>query len=304
MKKKELIKKFNKLTVEWITILDVYKTGRRKSFLIETYVKKISNVLFYNYSWDSFDDTTMFRKMFDKWTNMGIFKVVHHDLYSKYCKNRTFNTLFIDSMIIQNYNCSDEEIDYYYKIKSKKQLKLNSICDSNNIIHSYCYSNPKEHDVTHVPALVKNVKCNLSKNALVVGDKGYRTENNKFFKQQNKIKKILVLICPKKKKSEEQKIKEQKTNEKKDKEQNNKRKYKKSEKQKQKEQKNKKPKKIIKRLTEAKKKILKKRYIVEQTYSHVKRTYLRLSGVYEKSVEKYDNFFVLSQIGQLIRNLF
>ena len=42
--------------------------------------------------------------------------------------------MFVDSTIIQNYNGNDKEyIDYYYKIVSKKQMKISVICDNNKI---------------------------------------------------------------------------------------------------------------------------------------------------------------------------
>ena len=51
-------------------------------------------------------------------------------MFDKYSKNRTFKIY----LLIQNYNCSDKNyIDYYYKIVSKKQMKISVICYNNKI---------------------------------------------------------------------------------------------------------------------------------------------------------------------------
>lgn len=263
MKKKDLIKKFIDITSNWITILDLnnYKTGRINNEPVQNYVKKISNVLFYNYSWESFDTTTKYRKKFNKWNSMGIFNFVYLDLYKKYIKRRWFKNLFIDSSIVQNFNCSDKNIDFYYKIKSKKQTKLNIISDNNNVVHSYIITNPKKHDVSVVKQLVSGIKCNLNKNTYIAGDKGYITKKYKYVKQINKVIKTVLLISPKR---------------------NNQTK---------------------KRLNKCKREILKKRFKVEQVFSHLKRTYLRLSKLHDKKMETYETYLMMAMSCQIIKQL-
>jgi hypothetical protein len=61
-------------------------------------------------------------------------------MFDKYKKNITLKNMFVDSTIIQNYNC--------YKIISKKQIKITVICNNNKIV-------------------IKNHKKQILKNVLV-----------------------------------------------------------------------------------------------------------------------------------------
>ena len=71
-----------------------------------------------------FCDRSTIRKKYYKWKNLNVFNIAHNEMYNIYSKNRCFKTLFMDSTVIQNLNGSFNEIDYYYKIVSKKQIKL------------------------------------------------------------------------------------------------------------------------------------------------------------------------------------
>lgn len=51
------------------------------------------------------------------------------------------------------------------------------------------------------------------------------------------------------------------------------------------------------------KKILKKRYVVEQTFSHLKRSYKRLQMVYDRNLENYETFLLMALTCQLIRKM-
>ena len=69
-------------------------------------------------------------------------------MFEKYSKNRTFKNMFVDFTIIQNYNCSySDYINYYYKIVSKKQMKLSVICVSNKIPLVYELLKPQKADI-------------------------------------------------------------------------------------------------------------------------------------------------------------
>jgi len=107
-----------------------------------------------------------------------------------YNKNRTIKHLFIDSAIIQNINCSDKKINFHYKIKTKKSLKLSIICDNNYTVNSYAITNPKIHDSKLTKQLTDNVKCKLKRKAKLIGDKGYINKHAKLIKNRRKIKLI------------------------------------------------------------------------------------------------------------------
>jgi len=65
-------------------------------------------------------------------------------------------------------------IDYYYKTKNKKQLKLYFINDSNNIPVSYILSNPTPHDCTFIKLLIKQLSINIKNNLyLIIKDTNY-----------------------------------------------------------------------------------------------------------------------------------
>ena len=67
-------------------------------------------------------DISTIRKRFYNWSDLGFFNCAYKIMYDKYSNNRTFKNMFVDSTIIQNYNCSDRDyIDYYYKIVSKNK---------------------------------------------------------------------------------------------------------------------------------------------------------------------------------------
>ena len=101
-----------------------------------------------------------------------MFNKAYEQIQTKYYKNRTLKYLFIDSAIIQNINCS-EQIDFHYKIKTKKTLKLSIICDNNYSINNHILSNPKKHDVEFILPLLNKNKIPLKKTSFLIGDKGY-----------------------------------------------------------------------------------------------------------------------------------
>ena len=112
-------------------------------------------------------------------------------MFEKYSKNRTFKNMFVDSTIIQNYNCSDSDyIDYYYKIVSKKQMKLSVICDSNKIPLVYELSKPQKSDIKGCIDMIPKINNNLKKKSFIMGDKGY-VVNKKYYRNKNKNIKIV-----------------------------------------------------------------------------------------------------------------
>ena len=199
MKRKILIDKYKKVLIDTINILDIHKLGRCNKFNHSVYIDYIFRILFYSENWNTFQcnlcDRSTIRKKFYKWRDLGIFKFAYDLMVSKYNKNRIIKKFFIDSTVIENYNCCDDLIDYYYKIKTKKQIKLSIITDHNNVVHSYEISNPKKHDSSFIKPLINKLKCNTNENSVLIADKGY-TKKKKYYKHNNK---NIKLIVPKKK---------------------------------------------------------------------------------------------------------
>ena len=106
-------------------------------------------------------------------------------MFEKYSKNRTFKNMFADSTIIQNCKCSDSDyIDYYYKIVSKKQIKLSVICDSNKIPLVYELSKPQKADIKGCINTIPKINNNLKKKSFIMGNQGYIV-NKKYYRNKN-----------------------------------------------------------------------------------------------------------------------
>jgi len=216
-------------------------------------------ILFYGEKWETFDcqlcDRSTIRKRFVVWSNNNIFYDAYIEMYRSYTFNITFKRLFIDSTIIQNKNCSDENVTFGgHKLKGKKQSKISIISDSNGCILSYINSNPKPFDNQFIKPLISKLNVNLKKGATVIGDKGYINKQKRF--KNNKIKLLAV------------KRKNQKPNNAKD------------------------------------KKILKDRYKVEQTFSHLKRSYKRIDTIEDKKLQNYETFLMMAVTCQFIKQLY
>jgi hypothetical protein len=186
MKRTFLIEKYKQIlnnVIEKLSQTDNNKkpVGRPNKFDNNFYLKYIFRILFYGEFWNTFEcnlcDRSTIRKKFYLWEKMGVFEIAYNLLNEHYNKNRTFKHLFIDSTIIQNMNCSNICMDYYHKIKSKKQLKISVICDSNKIPLIQKITNPHEHDLTVCKKLVKDLDLHLKKKSKLIGDKGYISKN-------------------------------------------------------------------------------------------------------------------------------
>ena len=192
-----IMKKYISILNEIITDYDNTKTekrGRKNKFDNVFYLKRIMNVLLYNVTWKSlnFEDTyhiSTIRKKFYKWVELGFFNYAHTIMFDEYKKNRTFKNMFVDSTIIQNYNGNDKEyIDYYYKIVSKKQMKISVICDNNKIPLIWELSKPQKADIKGCISLIPKLNVNLKKKSYVIGDKGYVVNKKHYRNKKNNIK--------------------------------------------------------------------------------------------------------------------
>ena len=134
MKRITLMNIFKKILNSAIELLCPHKLGRKTKQDNNFYINRIFRVFFFGECWNNIDcgelDQSTVRKRFYKWDECGIFDYAYSKLFKMYSNNRTFKHLFIDSSIIENFNCSDKEyIDFCYKMKTKKTTKLSLICD-------------------------------------------------------------------------------------------------------------------------------------------------------------------------------
>jgi hypothetical protein len=130
----------------------------------------------------------------------------------------------------------DVDVKHYYKIASKKMIKLHTITDSNNVILSYAVTNPHIHDSKMVKPLINKLTVNLKSKAYLIADAGYCRKQTvyrgKQIKNKNVNKNVKLIYA-----------------------------YKRTAK---------------KKHSLSDKKLLNKRYIVEQSYGHLTRTYNKL----------------------------
>jgi len=83
-------------------------------------------------------------------------------------------------------------VDYYYKIKSKKQLKLSVIATNTLIPLSFEISDPKRHDSSFIEPLINKLDTsNIRNKCVLLGDKGYIFAK-KAFKINNKRIKLIT----------------------------------------------------------------------------------------------------------------
>ena len=181
-----------------MTILKLKKRGRKNKFDYVFYLQRMIKILISNTNWncldfeDTYDCSTIKnKKKFYKWRDLGFFNYAHTILFNKYKQNRTFKNLFVDSTIIQNYNGSNKEyINYYYKIVSKKQMKISVICDNNKIPLVWELSKPQKADIKGCIDMIPKLNVNLKKKSYVIGDKGYIVKK-KYYRNKNKNIKII-----------------------------------------------------------------------------------------------------------------
>ena len=261
----KIIKKYISVLDKIITDYESTKTekrGRKNKFDNVFYLKRMMNICLYNSSWEhlNFEDTyhySTIKKKFYKWRDLGFFNYAHTIIFNEYKKNRTFKNMFVDSTIIQNYNgCDKAYIDYYYKIVSKKQMKISVICDNNKIPLIWELSKPQKADIKGCINLIPKLNVNLKKKSCVIGDKGYIVKK-KYYRNKNKNIKIVS---------------------------------------------NTKKNQLIQN-TEKEKKLLKNRYLIENSFGSIKNSYKRIRHIYDRNIENYETFFIMAVTCQIIRVL-
>ena len=252
-----LIKRYIQKVLDKINSVYPIGIGRPLKYSHEYCIDNILKVLFYGYSWNSMSNGDTIRKRLNRYEELNIFDDLNNEFKEIYFKNRSFKILSIDSTVIENNNCSDNMIDFYYKIKAKKQLKLSVISTNNLIPLSYEISNPKHHDCTFIEPLINKLDTrNIKNKCVLLGDKGY-IYNRHIFKINGKRIKLIT-----------SKRKNQKKNTKND-----------------------------------EKMLNKNRFSVESFFSSLKRTYKRLSKVYERNINNFKIFLTMALSCQVLRKL-
>lgn len=262
-KKRQLIKKFKSYiykVAKYNYSIKTEKRGRPDKYKLGYYIKYITKVLCYGYTWEQLDcecDPSTIKKKFYKWRDNGIFNAAYNLLQEYYADNFDMNNLHIDSTVIANVNCN-ECIGYSYKFKGKKSTKINTIVTNDKITVSHIISKPSEHDVNFIePCLeqvIDKVNPTYHQPLYVTGDKGYTTTEIKDkLKQKN-----IILIYPHKKNT------------------------------------------VKKKINYKHKKKLSDRFNVEVSYAYTKKRYKRIKLPTDKKIKNYNVFYILSNIFDIL----
>lgn len=275
MKRNNLIKAFKKFIYIFIRELDPQVgagkgngiKGRPYAHSVSYYLKYIFKVLFHGQKWVDLDctcDESVIRKKFYKWSNLGIFHYAHKYLLEQYSAHKgSIDTLMIDSTVIQNQN-SNELVDFGFKFKGKKCRKITSICTEDRVVISCVVTASSEHDINALKPAVTQIDIDMGN---TYHTPTYLLGDKGYISQKDKTdleKDNIILLTPYKR--------NQKDN-------NGKRRT----------------------LTANQKLLMKKRVIVEHTFSHLKRSYKRLESVYDVRLVNYISFLEMGLTCQLIR---
>jgi hypothetical protein len=276
MLRDRLIKLFSRMILDELKIYYLNKKeprGRKNKLELSVYIKYIMRVLFFGEFWSTLNcpecDPSTIRKKFYLWRDAGIFDNIYEQLFRIYCKNTVFKKLFVDSTVVVNKNCSNDDlIDYYYKTASKQQLKIHVICDSNRVPVVAEITNPNVHDSKACREMIKDISFRVSDESYIIGDKAYIIKRRvrkipyKHIKRNtNRKNDKIKVIAPYRKN-------QKKTN------------------------------------TETEKECFKKRSVVEHCFAHLKNCYKRLQLIYDKKIENYDCFLIMGITCQMIKIIY
>ena len=177
------------------------KKRRPAKFNDDFYVKRIISVLYSGSTWEESvrdldcDESTV-RKKFNKYVHDGIIEAAYIIIKNDYCHKKQFKEFYMDTFVVKNSN-AHKYVDYYYKMKSKKQMKIAIISNNDNVIMSYdiCES-PKIHDSKTIDPLIEKLDSKTIKSKiLIAADKGFIRKKKKYRKNG----KHCELVVPKKK---------------------------------------------------------------------------------------------------------
>ena len=138
--------------------------------------------------------TSIFKRI-KNWESSNVFNNLFKNLTNKYKNSKIFSELYVDSTDIQNISGTKDNIDYSYKFKSKRALKLTVICDDKKIPINYDLSKSSNKDCVILKKMINSDNIKFKNNVYMSADKGY------FTKKETKIeykKRGIILALPKK----------------------------------------------------------------------------------------------------------
>jgi transposase len=218
-----------------------------------------------NFSKHSF--TSIFKRI-KNWELNNVFNDLFKNITNKYKKNKIFSELYVDSTDIQNICGLKDNVDYSYKFKSKRALKITVICDEHKIPVNYDLSKSSKKDCVILKNMINDDNIKFKNKVYMSADKGYFTK--KETKMEYK-KRGIILALPKKNYNKKKK-----------------------------KLKTKWFKRPRVRHSNKMKLVLKSRFKVENLFARLHKTFKRISKLYDKHIRKYKMFIEIAICGLIL----
>jgi len=244
---------------------------RNVKYTLRDYIIGILDVLRYNISWNNYSGNmngNTLRKKHSEWVNLGVYEDVYEKSFHEYMKtirkNEELKYQSVDSTFIEDKNNSKESsYNRIYKRRkgeSSKGIKINTIVTTNGIPLSVNVKPGNEYDSPILPELLDNIiiDCNTKKYEKHNRYKQYFFGDSGYDSKNNHNKLTKMGYVPI--------IKQNRRNIK--------------------------NKKLIRKMNNTQKQLYKKRIIVENYHSWIKK-FLKIQSFYEKTIKSYTGLLLL-----------
>ena len=247
-----------------------YKNNQK--YTIRDYIIGIIDVVQNSYSWNSYNgmmNGNTLRKKHHEWCLLGVYEDLHKNSFQRFLKTKSATCELkyqsIDSTFIQDINgCKKSSYNKLYRCKKNsvpKGIKITSIVTTSGIPISINIDTAKKYDSTLLPKAIENIiiNCNTKKYQNNNRYKQYLLADAGYDSKNNN--KLLFdhgyepIICP-----------------------NNR---------------NTKSRSLIRKLNKTQKKIYKKRIIVENYHSWIKK-FPKIKSLHERNIENYKGLLFLA----------
>lgn len=202
-------------------------------------------------------DPDTYRKIFNKWSDDGIFELAYKLFYEDVRKKLKLNEneFFIDSTNIQNMNGNTEEANMAAKIKSKLSIKITAVINQNKLPVSFVVGKGSAHDskftIEAMERTIVPITFSPEKKTYLVGDPAYTSKE----KAKELAKRGTKLLVKPKKNAIEVPV-----------------------------------------FTKKEEKIMKKRAYIEHFFPDVKRNYIQVAMKFASKLHNYMSFLYLASL--------
>ena len=205
------------------------------------------------------------RKRFNKWISLEVFNKAYNSLFKLYKHKYNIKNLYIDSTVIGN-SSGSLKFGYNIKIKNKKSIKITAIVDDNKVPHLLKVTPSNPHDSKIMEDIINDNNINNGKTTGSTNPAGCIAPVNLigYWKYKGYIKSTEYINNINKKYNINLITPDRKNT-------------------------------INKKLLTDNHIHLKKRYIVENFFCLLKKTYKRINIINDKLIDNYNNYLYLIQ---------